>query len=386
MLLWVALAVLTAATVALVTRPLTKDVAGLGQSEADSAVYRDQLQEIEAERGRGLIDEQEAAAARAEVARRLIQASERQATVATTVTGSATGRRALIACAAFLPLAAIGLYVALGSPSLPGNPFASRVSNNAAKASVAELIAKVEERLRDHPEDGQGWDAIAPVYLVQQRYDEAAGAFKKAMTLLGETPKRLQGFAQAAISASNGIVGEEARGALEKLVARDAGNPEARFWLAIAKEQDGKLVQAAEDLKSMLVGAAADAPWRPAVEDRLRTLVERLGPFAGAPFAAILPKVKDDAGPAMPDAGQLSKLPPEEQAAFIGRMVDGLAQRLKANGRDPAGWQQLIRSYVVLGRKSEAVAALGEARRSLAGDDKALGDIETLAKSLGLGG
>ncbi len=390
MLLWVALALLTAATVAALTRPLMRDVTGLGHREADSAVYRHQLEEIEADRSRGLIDDSEASAARAEVARRLIQAAETGAAPSGSspsppVASHGLDRRLLLVCAGLIPLLAVGLYLAFGSPGSPSLPYASRVKDNPQKASVAELIAKVEERLRDHPEDGQGWDAIGPVYLVQQRYAEAADAFKKAIALLGETPKRLQGYAQAAISAANGIVKDDAKRALETLLARDADNLEARFWLAVAKEQDGKLLAAGEDLKSMLQAAPADAPWRPALEERLRDVADRLGPMAGAPFAAVLPKVKDDSGSGMPDAAAVAKLSPPERAAFIGRMVDGLSQRLKADGRDLAGWQQLVRAYVVLGRKTDAVAAIADARRNFAGDEKALGEIDAMVRSLGLG-
>ena len=201
MLLWVALALLTAATVAALTRPLMRDVTALGQREADSAVYRHQLEEIEADRSRGLIDDSEAAAARAEVARRLIQAAETGAAPGTKPNPPAASpgldRRLLLVCAGIIPLLAVGLYLAFGSPGSPSLPYASRIKDNPQKASVAELIAKVEERLRDHPEDGQGWDAIGPVYLVQQRYAEAADAFKKATTLNPQMAKAHYGLSLA---------------------------------------------------------------------------------------------------------------------------------------------------------------------------------------------
>ena len=69
---------------------------------------------------------------------------------------------------------------------------------------------------------------------------------------------------------------------------------------------------------------------------------------------------------------------------MISGMVLGLAERLKANGRDGAGWQRLVRAYVVLGRRDAAIAALGDARKNLAADDKALADLAALAKTLGL--
>ena len=53
---------------------------------------------------------------------------------------------------------------------------------------------------------------------------------------------------------------------------------------------------------------------------------------------------------------------------MIAQMVDGLAERLKRDGRDLAGWQRLVNAYVVLGRKDDARAALAEARKTFDGD------------------
>lgn len=69
---------------------------------------------------------------------------------------------------------------------------------------------------------------------------------------------------------------------------------------------------------------------------------------------------------------------------MIEGMVSGLAARLEKDGRDLAGWQRLIRAYTVLGRKGEAVAALGRARKSFEGDAPTLAVLAELAKELGL--
>ena len=79
-----------------------------------------------------------------------------------------------------------------------------------------------------------------------------------------------------------------------------------------------------------------------------------------------------------------AKLSPAEREKMIAGMVDGLAQRLKANGRDLPGWLRLINAYAVLGRQSDARAALAEARRNFENDARALSDLSRLAASLGL--
>ena len=70
---------------------------------------------------------------------------------------------------------------------------------------------------------------------------------------------------------------------------------------------------------------------------------------------------------------------------MIGQMVDRLAERLKRDGSDLAGWLRLVNAYAVLNRKDDARAALAQARQHFPTDENALSELAALAKSLGLG-
>jgi cytochrome c-type biogenesis protein CcmH len=377
MLLWLLFALLTAVVLAAVLAPLARAPRPEERRGAGTlAVYRHQLEEIEAERARGWVDEAEAAAARLEVSRRLLAS----AAAADSDKGAhAAPRRGplAVALAALVPLLTLVLYLTHGSPGLPSYPMAGRLDHPLEQADVVALIAKVERQLREHPEDGQGWDVIAPVYFKFGRYREAADAYAKAARLQGETVRRLAGFAEAAVLAADGIVGEEARVAFEKTLNLDPTLPEPRFWLALAKEQDGKLAEALADYRALLAQARAGAPWRETVAGRLAEVSDRL---AGSDKLA--PRTP---GPSAADVAAAEKLPPEERARMIARMVDGLAERLKRDGSDLAGWLRLVNAYAVLDRKDDARAALAQARLHFPADAKALGELAALAKSLGLG-
>jgi cytochrome c-type biogenesis protein CcmH len=93
---------------------------------------------------------------------------------------------------------------------------------------------------------------------------------------------------------------------------------------------------------------------------------------------------KQPSGPSTADVEAASKLSPEQRSQMIAGMVDGLAQRLKSDGKDLPGWLRLLNAYAVLGRHEEARAALAEARRNFAGDQRALADLSRLATTLGL--
>lgn len=394
MLLWISFAVLTAGVIAIIIRPLVAaGDAAVSPASADLAVYKDQLAEIDADRERGLIGGAEAEAARNEVARRLLAKAGASAASGGDRLKPAVSypRNAMLAAALTVPVFSVVLYSLYGSPGLPAKPFAMRSGATLEKASVGELLGRVEARLRESPDDGNGWDVIAPVYLRLERYGEAADAFANALRLLGENAQRLGGFAEAVVLANGGIVSEDARRAYEKLSKLDPSKPEPRFWLALAKEQDGKLAEASRDYRALLDSAPADAPWREAVADRLRTLMEQQGAskdeiakVAGAPPAAPSRGGRGEA-PSAEAAAAAEQMSPEQRAEFIKQMVDGLSARLKANGKDLQGWLRLVRAYKVMGRNGEASAALKDARSNFAGDKASLGELEALARSLGLG-
>lgn len=374
MIFWILVAVMSAGVTYWVTRPLlTGKGDAIAPAAADVAVYKDQLAEIDADLARGHISEAEAQAARTEVSRRLLrltgQAEQGQES------GPAQSLKSIhVALSLALPVAALGIYLAYGSPNLPGLPLEARLAAAPEKATAADLIAKVEARLREAPDDGQGWEVIGPVYVAQGRFDEAVNAYANAIRLLGETPRRLEGLAMADIRASNGLVSEKARKAFQRALELEPARAEPRLWLALAKEQDGKTEEAVADYKALIAQAPKDAPWRTAVEQRLANLS---GAGAAGNEAAPAP------GGNKPQASVADL--PAEQREMIDRMVAGLAARLKENGNDLEGWLNLMRSLKVLGRDGEAAAALSDAKKQFAQDAKAMEQIDGLAKSLGLG-
>jgi len=278
MLLWIGFAVLTAAVVAALTRPFFKaSQEGANAPGPDIPLYRQQSDASESERERGVLTEADAQFARAEIGRRLLQSARDRDKLGASVSPTHVSSRAAYVVAAAIPLASIGIYLALGSPNLPGRPHREQTGLPLDHAPVEEILSKVEARLREAPSDGRGWEVIAPVYLMQRRYADAADAYGKALALLGETSARLTGFATSSIRAANGVVNDRARGAFEKVLAAEPDRLDARFWIALAKEQDGDLQGAANGYREVMAKADKDAPWSRAASERLKGIEEKLG-------------------------------------------------------------------------------------------------------------
>ena len=213
-----------------------------------------------------------------------------------TRSGVARARQAAMYAAAALPVIGIALYLAVGSPQLASRPYATRLDTPTDQATAADLVARVEAHLRANPEDGRGWDVLAPVYLRMGDYTQAADAFQKAARLLGESPRRLGGYARALIMLQNGVVNEPARQAYSRLLSLEPQSLEPKVWLAIAREQDGDLKGAQSEYRTLLVGA--EEPWKGLLEARLQAVTERLG----GPAAPLQNAPKDLPPPLPPQA------------------------------------------------------------------------------------
>lgn len=392
MLLWLVFALMSAGVVIMLLHPLLgRQSSAVQAADASAAVYQDQLSEIEAEAQRGLVGKDEAEAARREIARRLlaVHSADRPEPAVATSSGRRSPLSMMLAIltGVLIPVAAVAIYLQTGAPGLPAQPIAARRMAPPLEPEMAKLIAAVEQRLRDNPEDGRGWDVIAPVYLRIARYTEAANAFRKAAALLGDNPRRLAGLAEATMLAGNGRVSTDVRETLAKLLQLDPGHEQARFWLAFGLEQDGRPAEAAADYEKLLADAPADAPWRAMVSERLAAAraAQEVKPTSDGGGQGQIASAPPTTGLTAAEIAAAERMDPADRQKMVDGMVTGLAERLEKDGRDLAGWERLIRALTVLGRNEEAVAALGRARQSLADEPKALATLADLAKSLGLG-
>jgi cytochrome c-type biogenesis protein CcmH len=369
MLLWIVMAVLTAAASLSVLVPLYRS----GRSErpageAKLSIYRDQLNEVDRDRERGLIADSEAEAARTEIARRLLRAGD-AATVEESAASEASRKVAAVVAVLVLPLAALAFYLLVGSPDLPDRPLAARIEAPLEEQDVGALIARVEAHLAANPEDGRGWELLGPVYARLGRYDDAVRAFSNTLRILGPTAEREADVGEAITRAGGNVVTAEARAAFERARALDATAIRPRFYLAVALDQEGRKDEAIAAWRDVLSGAPADAPWAVVAREALA----RLG---GSPPAT--------RGPGAEDIEAAEALPAEDRLAMIEGMVASLAARLDADPSDAAGWARLVRSYMVLDRKDEARAALTKAQQAFAGDPEKLSVVEAEARTLGL--
>jgi cytochrome c-type biogenesis protein CcmH len=359
-MVWFVLAGMAACAVLAALWPLLRPTPPMKADPAasEAAFYKAQLEEIRRDVERGLLPQGEAESARAEAARRLIAAASGPSEAAP---APRYRLAAAVLIAVGLPAIAFSLYARLGQPMLPDEPLASRKVAPQTNGGIEAAVAAVEARLIAKPDDGKGWAVIAPVYMRLERYPDAAHAYTEALRILGEDPLRRSAYGEALVAAAGGVVTDEARQAFDRALAEQPGQPQARYYVALAAEQDGKKADAIRDYERLAADSPPDAPWRSVVNARLAALKGEPAPATGA--AAI----------------------PEAQRPMIEGMVSKLATRLASNGGGVDEWSRLIRAYTVLHEADKAKAALVDAHKALAADANAVASLDALARDLGLG-
>ncbi|UVF18223.1 c-type cytochrome biogenesis protein CcmI [Microvirga terrae] len=357
-MIWIILLAMTAAAVMAVLWPLSRHYAVTRQADPDTQFYREQIAEIERDQARGVLMPSEADAAKAEAGRRLLRATGLHGQDQAAVGEPALRRRRAASTLALsiIPILALATYEIYGSPQAPAQVPTAATAQPAGNVDLMQAVAQIETHLANNPQDGRGWEVIAPVYLRMGRMDDAVKAYEAAVRSLPPDADRFANYGEVLVMSKDGLVSADAQAAFEQAVKLDAASPKARFYLARAAAQDGQTAKAKAAYAELLASSPADAPWVEAVRQELASLDAPAGQAAD------------------------NRIGPEA----IAGMVAGLASRLEAQGGSAEEWARLMRSYTVLGQRDKALAAARRAREALAQDNAGLKTIDTMAQELKL--
>ncbi len=357
----------------LVVWPLLRPRAGKEARQHALDVYKDQLEEVDRDLERGLIDAAEADAAKLEVQRRLLAVARGGADRA-----PAAATRPLVAMVVGLIVVAGSLwtYGQVGSPSLPGQPLAQRDTRaieerrQAMTAELAELEALAAE---SPPSDPSFWLALGQLRS-EMRGPRAAGeAFQQGLEVFPENAMLRSALGESLVGQAEGTVTPAARSLFREALERSPGQPLALYYLGLAASQEGDAPEALERWGQMLWNAPADVGWREMVENQFRQAARRAGVDADELLAAG-PRERATvaaAEPASPlaESGGLSDV---EQQAMIDDMVARLETRLQDDPHDLDGWLRLGRAKMVMGDQEAGREAFVQARALAPGEARIL--------------
>ena len=226
---------LVAAVLALLLRPLLRArqaATADERREANLRIFRDQLAELERERDEGSLAAADFGEARRELQRRLLDELA-PGTGPEPAAARPGGRKTALALLVLLPLAAASGYALLGTPQAISPPPAQAEH---AEPEIDAMLGKLRARLKENPDNPQGWAMLARSYRVLGRFAEAAEAYGHAGALVDGDPALLADYAEALARAGGSFAGKP-----EALIGRalklDADAPHALFLAGLAARE-----------------------------------------------------------------------------------------------------------------------------------------------------
>lgn len=284
---------------------------------------------------------------------------------------------------AAIPLLALGLYLGVGAPGAPGAPEASSASPSMPSGEMPDIgvaLPQLEARLKSKPDDLEGWVLLARTYGTLGRYADAVDAYARALPLSNNRPDVVAGYAESKVLQEGGVVSPETRKLFEDVRAKDPQNVAARYYLGLAKVQEGDADAGVRDWLAIQAEAPPDAPWLPGLHGTIQQVAQEFGldlaklappgskivpPMAALPgteagsSAGAAPGAAG--GPSDADVAAAQNMTDEERSQMIRGMVERLAARLQEQPDDVEGWRRLAHAYTVLGEHDKAAEALSHA-------------------------
>lgn len=307
--------------------------------------------------------------------------------------GSLLSTRNLLAGAGVLAVAGGAILILRPAADEPPSPAAAAVAPGGKAGSLDDvdtMIARLAERLRENPNDAEGFRMLGWSWMMTGHPDKAIDPYKRALALEPGRAIIHSGYGEALVGVAGGkTVTPEARAAFTKALSLDPAEPRARYFMALWQAQNGEEMQALDKLVALANSGPADAPWQADVRREAEALGKKLGVDVAGRFKVAALSANAAMGPPPLDgatvqaAGQLSE---GQRQAMVDTMVDGLAAKLKTNPGNVDGWVMLLRSRMVLKQADKAAADLVTARKALAGNAAGLGAIEAAAKELAIPG
>lgn len=398
---WAVAILLGACVVAPMLWVLLRPTQTHGQA-AEMQVFKDQLAEVDSDLARGLISEADAKALRTEVSRRLLAADARAQKSDGPAPAGATGAIA-VTLAALILGGGLAVYAGIGAPSLPDQPLAKRLADNAeryaARPSQAEVEALLDERgqapdalvqaepeqlalldrlreiLAERTDDLRGHRLLASNLASLGQWRSAAVAQADVVRILGAdvAATDLVDLAEYRIFAVNGYVSPETETALTDALRLDPRDPRARYYSGLGALQAGRADLTYDLWLRLLSEGPADAPWVASI----RAQIAEVALAAGRP---VPPEATAPSGPTTDDIDAAQDLSPAERQEMIRGMVSGLADRLATDGGPAEDWARLIRALGVLGERGQASEIWNEARTRFEGSPVDLSIIRQAAR------
>lgn len=246
---------------------------------ANITIYRDQLAELERDLRNDTLSREQYDSSKQELQKRMLQdVSENGESVTHLVPTSRHGVVAGIIVTLVIPLAAIYLYLVIGDTRglLPQSQLANatQFSQNGAGGEeghidISSMVESLAARLRENPEDIEGWVMLGRSYAIMERFDDASATYAKLVQMVPDNPQFLSDYADMLAMINNGsLLGKPAE-MITRALAIDPNFPKALALAGTLEFEQDKFDQAVAYWERLLSAIPADSRLHKSVSDSI---------------------------------------------------------------------------------------------------------------------
>jgi cytochrome c-type biogenesis protein CcmH len=262
------------------------------QDELNLTVFKQRLQELDADLAAGFLEQDQYSAARRDLERDLLRdipgelaASRRR--------GASGGRWMAIVLALAVPTSAVLIYNEVGHREIIERIEGVALSGETQQALIGPdgeelpplevLVQRLEERLAEDPNNVEGWLMIGRTYFTMRRPGQALDAVSKAYALAPKRPDVMLAYAEAMAASNNNSLEGEPAALIDQVLKADPDNMSARWLAGMLYYQRGQYTAAATAWQRIL------DEMDPASEDAadMREMITEAQTRAGAPPNAL---------------------------------------------------------------------------------------------------
>ena len=250
-----------------------KPVTQASQAKANAKVYRDQISDLDREHDSGHISDQEWQQSRDELSLRLLEDTSAVDDPAAKTEKPAIWTAVVLAVA--LPLGSMGLYMWVGQPEAL-NPLALKTPDQVDPKDLAKMAQTLAEKLKDKPDNLQGWVMLGRTYRTLENFDAALKAYDSALKLSADDDLKLERIEIIAMQRQGQFEGEPWN-VIREILQRDPQHFGALLTAGSASYADGKFADALKYWEQARKPLDANNPDLEGLESAIATVRERLG-------------------------------------------------------------------------------------------------------------
>ena len=380
--------------IALLSRPLFKTYSDSEQVEAQGLanqrknlnieLYEQKKVQLELDYVNGLLDDEAKEQAQNEIEHSLIQDAASSESNELVMISNTNAKMLAAVFLVFIPVFSIVVYaylmpqnydqVVLGTQDVkPQNDQHSQLSQQQVP-DIDTMLVTLENKLKEDPDNIQGWNMLARSYTVTKRYSDAVTAYEKALELSKTSPQEIPdleiSYVEALMQTGEKQNYKKANEVLSSLLKINPNNGDALWFKGFVDFESGNKAQAIENWTHLLTLLPANGEQANIVNTYLnRVIVEynkelspekqiavnQPGPAADTQIQTPAPAAENGPAPGQQLTGS------KEEKVFIANMISRVEQRVKDNPQDVGSWKKLGKSYDVLGRSVDSANAYATA-------------------------